>query len=114
MEYQKQTSYTVSVATQQNVFLGAITLQLEQIKMRIFRIYWEYSAVLFREVRFNLGMQLLFQLASKLIVTFHTETNHLIYHANQITGFQMECNTGLKWVKAFHVPCIIQLLGFLW
>ena len=32
-------------------------------------------------------------------VTFHIETNHLIYGENQLTGFYMEYNTGLKWVK---------------
>ena len=32
-------------------------------------------------------------------VGFHMETSHLIFTANQITGFHMECNTGLKWVK---------------
>ena len=30
-------------------------------------------------------------------VTFHIETNHLIYGENQLTGFYMEYNTGLKW-----------------
>ena len=29
-------------------------------------------------------------------VAFHTETSHLICSANQITGFYMECNVGLK------------------
>ena len=37
----------------------------------------------------------------QLSVAFHIETSHLIYHANQVTGFYMECNTGLKWVKQF-------------
>ena len=32
-------------------------------------------------------------------VTFDTETSHLICNANQITGFYMGCNTGMKWVK---------------
>ena len=30
---------------------------------------------------------------------FHIETSHLTYTANQMTGFYVECNTGLKWVK---------------
>ena len=30
---------------------------------------------------------------------FHIETSHLIYTANQMTGFYIECNTKLKWVK---------------
>ena len=32
-------------------------------------------------------------------VTFRIETSHLICTANQMTGFYMKCNTGLKWVK---------------
>ena len=32
-------------------------------------------------------------------VAFYIETSHLIYIANQMTGFYMECNTGLKRVK---------------
>ena len=32
-------------------------------------------------------------------VAFHTKTSPLIYTANQMTGFCMECSTGLKWVK---------------
>ena len=34
-------------------------------------------------------------------IAFHVETNRLIYYANHMTGFHMECNTGLKWVN----PC---------
>ena len=30
---------------------------------------------------------------------FHIEPSHLICSANQMTGFYMKCNTGLKWVK---------------
>ena len=30
---------------------------------------------------------------------FYIETSHLICSANQVTGFYMKCNTGLKWVK---------------
>ena len=32
-------------------------------------------------------------------VAFHIETSHLICCANQMTGFYMKRNTGLKWVK---------------
>ena len=32
-------------------------------------------------------------------VAFHIETNHLICLGNQMTGFYVKCNTGLKWVK---------------
>ena len=35
----------------------------------------------------------------RLSIVFHTETSHLIYTVNQITGFYMKCNTGLKWVN---------------
>ena len=30
---------------------------------------------------------------------FHIETSHLICSVNEVTGFYMKCNTGLKWVK---------------
>ena len=30
---------------------------------------------------------------------FHIGTSHLICSANQVTGFCMKCNPGLKWVK---------------
>ena len=33
----------------------------------------------------------------QLSVAFHIETNHLIWTANQITGFYMKCNIRLKW-----------------
>ena len=32
-------------------------------------------------------------------LAFHTETSHLFCSADQMTGFYMECNTGLKWIK---------------
>ena len=32
-------------------------------------------------------------------VAFHRETSHLICSANQMTGFYMECNIGLKRAK---------------
>ena len=32
-------------------------------------------------------------------VALHKETSHLIYSANQMTGFYMKHNPGLKWVK---------------
>ena len=34
-------------------------------------------------------------------VAFHIETSHLIFLPNQMTGFYMKCNTGLKWVNLF-------------
>ena len=34
-------------------------------------------------------------------VAFHIETSHLICIANQMTGFYMECNTGLKSVNFY-------------
>ena len=37
---------------------------------------------------------------SQSSVTFHTETNHLIYSANQMIGLYMKCNSGLKWVNS--------------
>ena len=33
-------------------------------------------------------------------VAFHIETGHLIYTANQMTGFYMKCNSGLEWVNS--------------
>ena len=32
-------------------------------------------------------------------VAFHIKTNHLIFNANQMTGFYMKCNTDQTWVK---------------
>ena len=32
-------------------------------------------------------------------VAFNIETSHLICSANQMTGFYMKCNIGMKWVK---------------
>ena len=37
-------------------------------------------------------------------VAFHTETNHLLCKANQITGFYMKRKTGLKWVHPLNYP----------
>ena len=34
-------------------------------------------------------------------IVFHIKTSHLIGTANQMTGFFMQCNTGLKWIKAY-------------
>ena len=36
------------------------------------------------------------------IVVFHVETSHFLSGANQMTGFYVECNTEMKWVKARH------------
>ena len=34
---------------------------------------------------------------------FHVQTSHLICNANQITGFYMKCNNGLKRVKCCYI-----------
>ena len=34
-------------------------------------------------------------------VAFHTETSHLIYSSDQITGFYSKCSAGLKWINHF-------------
>ena len=39
----------------------------------------------------------------QLSVAFRMETSHLICSANQMTGFYMECNTGVKWVNKVSV-----------
>ena len=36
------------------------------------------------------------------IVPFHIETINLICIANQMTGFYMKCNAGLKWINSSH------------
>ena len=43
----------------------------------------------------------LFQLfkSFQAILAFHIDTNHLIYCANQTTGFFIKCNTELKRFK---------------
>ena len=35
--------------------------------------------------------------------TFHIETSHLIYATNQMTGFYMKCNNGLKWANVLNL-----------
>ena len=37
---------------------------------------------------------------SQSSVAFHTETSHLIYTANKMTGFYIKCNSGLRWVNS--------------
>lgn len=32
-------------------------------------------------------------------IVFHEESSHLIFTPNEITGFSMICNAGLKWVN---------------
>ena len=34
-------------------------------------------------------------------VAFHLKNSHVICRANQMTGFYMKCNTGLKWLNQF-------------
>ena len=41
-------------------------------------------------------------------VAFLVETRHLICNTNQVTGFCMKCNTGLKWVNI----CTAQKMKF--
>ena len=38
-------------------------------------------------------------MAFQPIMIFHVETSHLFCPANEMTGFYMEYNTWLKWVK---------------
>ena len=45
-------------------------------------------------------------------VTFHTETSHLIYTENQMTGFYMKCNTGRNGLSSSVLHKIIKLLTF--
>ena len=35
----------------------------------------------------------------QFIVLFHIETSHMIYSADQMTGYYTECNTRLKWTE---------------
>ena len=54
----------------------------------------------------NLGTQ-------EINVIFHMETSHLTCCVNQTAGFNMKCNTGLKYVK--EMLWVVQMLGFtLW
>ena len=41
----------------------------------------------------------------------HIETSHLICSANQMTGFYMKCNTGLK--RVYPVLLLITLIKYL-
>ena len=43
------------------------------------------------------------------IVAFHMETSHLICCANQLTGFHIECNSGLKSVKLICLSAVVPL-----
>ena len=36
-------------------------------------------------------------------VAFHIETSHLICTTNQISGFYIKCNAGLKWVNSQEI-----------
>ena len=36
-------------------------------------------------------------------VSFHMETIHLICSGNQMTGFYIKYNDGLKWVNIFYI-----------
>ena len=36
-------------------------------------------------------------------VTFHIDTCHLICATNQMTGFYIKCNNGLKWVNVLNL-----------
>ena len=39
-------------------------------------------------------------------VAFHIEISHLIFRANQMTGFYMKCNSKIKWVnQVFDINC---------
>ena len=37
------------------------------------------------------------------IVAFYVETSRLIFKTNQMSGFNMKCNTGLNWVTHMFV-----------
>ena len=43
------------------------------------------------------------------IAAFYIETSHLICTANQITGFHIKCNTGLKWGNKQRVVNVFRL-----
>ena len=47
-------------------------------------------------------------------VVFHIENNHLICKTNQMTGFYIQCNTGLKWVKHNSNYSIAAIKSFLY
>ena len=59
-------------------------------------------------------------------VAFHIETSHLICIANQMTGFYMKCNTGLKSVNFYcggasnlnftkkNIPTVFMVASFLY
>ena len=43
-------------------------------------------------------------------VALHIETSHLVCPANQMTGFYMKCNTGLKWVKMISCQLLTRMI----
>ena len=38
-------------------------------------------------------------------IALHLETSHLLWTAEELTGFYMKCNTGLKWVNTSIDQC---------
>ena len=73
------------------------------------RLVWSRSGTIKVNRRhsgaFIVNVEFIFQYNIQLInlfqstVTFYIETSHLICIANQMTGFYMKCNTGMKWVN---------------
>ena len=45
-------------------------------------------------------------------IAFHIETSHLFCRANQVTGFYIKHNTGLKWVKMYHTKFENQIISY--
>ena len=55
----------------------------------------------FHHFKNNLGTHLTHFLRC---VAFDVETSNSFCSVNQVTGFYMKCNTGLKWVKGTLIP----------
>ena len=61
----------------------------------------------------NLAMLLTFSTTHYVTYSspvFHIETSHLICSANQMIGFYMKCDTGLKLLKKMRMYVVIVIL----
>ena len=61
--------------------------------------YFEFPRLLFSDVVTFLWNHVINSF--QYIVAFVKKTSDLICSRNQMTGFYMKCNTGLKWIKYF-------------
>ena len=69
------------------------------ISQNIMSSYFEFPRRLFSDIVTFLWNYVINSF--QYIAAFDKETSDLICSGNQMTGFYMKCNTGLKWIKYF-------------